>query len=303
VHEHPLIADVRMRRIEARMGCCCDTEGEGVGDHGIEWLESDDPSPAPSFDASPRHGPGWRVATVAVIAAVVAVGAVAATRHRHHRTPVAAVKTPATTISTIPMATLSPTLSTAVQATDTPFTTPTPPPLKSCESLVASALWEQFVLGDGCSVDGGKSVVGQARLYCTPTDFIVATTAPGSWFWGRTNGVFHRVAESSTDPSFTSAYRACGGLDATTCPTSTQALALISHGSDREMVVDSPDGYGCIGTWAYLNVHPKAGGNEGTDSLHFIHGVWLTGDRLNGCGDGVHPPQMPPTIAQHGCGN
>jgi hypothetical protein len=134
---------------------------------------------------------------------------------------------------------------------------------------------------------------------------LYTTTASGTWYWSETGEVLHSEAAHASPNTFIDAYRHCVGFNTTRCLTPDQALALISR--DRpgriELLSYPSAGYRCVDGWAFLNFHPVPEGNGETEVLHVEHGEWIEGNRLLGCGDGVHPPAMPAAIRMGGCGD
>lgn len=87
------------------------------------------------------------------------------------------------------------------------------------------------------------------------------------------------------------------------CPNAAQALAIATKGLRYAVAIDPDHGFACANGWAYVNYHQVQLGNHATRALLFVHGKWIIGNRLVGCGYATHPPAMPPTIQAYGCGN
>jgi hypothetical protein len=90
---------------------------------------------------------------------------------------------------------------------------------------------------------------------------------------------------------------------AAACLSAAQAFAIVMQAAGPQIALDSEHGYGCLDGWAYVNYHHVPEGNHATKALQYLHGSWVIGDRVLGCGDGTHPPAMPPAIMQYGCAN
>jgi hypothetical protein len=43
--------------------------------------------------------------------------------------------------------------------------------------------------------------------------------------------------------------------------------------------------------------------SHSTIDLQYANGTWIIANRLLACGDGTHPPVVPPAIYEYGCGN
>jgi hypothetical protein len=214
---------------------------------------------------------------------------------------------PADTESRAPVS-ITPSLTTT-NATPTPTPTAAPPTLvlqlKSCASLAgtSSATWLAALSQGGCTLDGATAA-DFSILACNAKTSLYTTTASGTWYWGETGMDLHREARQ-TSPPFIDAYRHCLGFNTTRCLTPNQALALISRGrpSTIELVSSPTIGYRCVDGWAFINFYSVPERDGGTEVIHVEHGEWIEGNRLLGCGDGVHPPTMPAAILMGGCGD
>jgi hypothetical protein len=282
-----------------------------MSDHKIEWL--DDPGGSEPV-TPPRRSTPNRTTIIVVAAAVAVVAGVVIAKnvsHAHRQTAIAR----SSSAAALGTPTLAPPVSTTPPVTETlptPTQTAAPvdlaAPLKSCASLArtSSASWLAAVgaVNGGCTLDG-KTAANFSILPCNAKTWLYTTTASGTWYWGETGEVLHSEAANASPDTFIDAYRHCVGFNTTRCLTADQALALISRGSpgSMELEPDPSTGYKCVDGWAFINVRHVPGGNGGTDVLHVEHDEWIEGDRVLGCGDGVHPPTMPAAIRMGGCGD
>ncbi|HEY2165909.1 MAG TPA: hypothetical protein VGH01_01985 [Jatrophihabitantaceae bacterium] len=144
-------------------------------------------------------------------------------------------------------------------------------------------------------------VAGCASTKASVTQGIGTANSPTT---GSTTGASSSgVPVPATTPATAPASSASSDAAAAACLSAAQAFAIVMQAAGPQIALDSEHGYGCLDGWAYVNYHHVPEGNHATKALQYLHGSWVIGDRVLGCGDGTHPPAMPPAIMQYGCAN